>query len=311
VRVTPVAARRRASRGVIANRDADVVEFVVDGNRWRRPPTTLALVHDRLEDQEFVHLASGAQAAEVVRETLRLLGRHENVLAMADAFAEGPLEDVDAGADSRVDWYKRINPELSADALPADDSDLWERVRARAADVMLWHGPHPVERIFAIRACWHLRDRPGRVHEVALAATGSRWREGRSRPAFYDAVAIAGSNATVRAWEQRAKIVDVSERAQRWERLRSEPGDWIRVLDGETIVKLPVTAYDTVVLEACADSEWRSSSRVVGEIIAEHPIGLGFLTWRIRELLGAGELEGRGGRGPIGLPDELRSVRPP
>jgi Protein of unknown function len=68
---------------------------------------------------------------------------------------------------------------------------------------------------------------------------------------------------------------DVSERAQRWERLRSEPGDWIRVLDGEAIVQLPVTAYDTVVVAAWAGGEWRASSRVVGEIIAEHPVGLG------------------------------------
>ena len=169
-----------------------------------------SLVRDIRKDQEFVHLASGAQAAGVVRETLRRLGRHENVLAMADSFAEGPLKDVDAGADSRVDWYKRINPELVADALAGDDSDLWERVHASPADVMLWHGPHPVERIFAIRACWHLRDIPERVYEVALAATGSRWRGGRDRPAFYDAVAIAGPKATVTAWEQRAKIVDVS-----------------------------------------------------------------------------------------------------
>jgi hypothetical protein len=267
-------------------------------------------VHDLRNDQEFVHLASSAQAAEVVRETLRRLGRHETVLAMADSFAEGPLRDVAAGADSRLEWYKRINPELVADELPGDDSDLWQRVHASPADVLLWHGPHPVERVFAIRACWHLRDMPERVYEVALAATGRRWRGGRDRPAFYDAVGIAGPKATVQAWDQRAKVVDVFQRAECWERLRSEQGDWIRVLDGEAIVQLPVTAYDSLVAEACAGGEWKASSRVVGEIIAEHPISLSLLTWRIRELLRSGQLEGRGEHGRIGVPAELRSVSP-
>jgi hypothetical protein len=255
---------------------------------------------------EFVHLASGEQAAEVVRETLRRLGRQEPVIAMRDAFAEGPLGDVDEGAASRTEWYRRIHAELRAEELPGDDTDLWERVRAASAGVMLWHGPHPVERIFAMRACWHLRDEPERVYEVALSASGRKW-QGVERPAFYDAVAIAGPKVTVPAWDQRATVVDVSERAKRWEELRGQPGDWIRVLEGETIVPLPVTAFDAAIVGACSGA-WSDSLQLAGRIIALNPIGFSLLTWRVRELLRSGTLEGRGDRNRIGLPAEVRPV---
>jgi Domain of unknown function (DUF1835)/Protein of unknown function len=262
-------------------------------------------------DQAFIHLASGDEAAEVVEETLRQLDRHETVIAMVDAFTEGPLSDVDSGAELRTEWYKRLQPELPVDELPGDDSDLWEEVRARSEDVVLWHGPHPIERIFALRACWQLRDMPERLYEVALVATGQPWRGGRERPAFYDAVPIAGPTATVPAWSQRTKVIDVSERAERWEKLRSEPGEWIRVLDGETIRHLPVTAFDTRLAESCRLDEWTASRLIVGQVLAAHPIGLSLLVWRVRELLREGKLEGRGEDRGIALPAELRSVSPP
>ena len=256
---------------------------------------------------EFLHLASGSSAANVIEETLRRLGRSEAVTAMRDSFEAGPLGDVDAGAARRIDWYARIDPKPfdEAEARRLDDSDLWERVHADTANVMLWHGPHPAERLFALRACWHLREQAERVHEVALPASGIPWTSG-ARPAFYDAVAIAGPNATVRAWDRRVKVTDVAARAKRWQELRDQPGDWIRVLTGEDVVQLPVTAFDADVVKACADGAWTESLRITARIIAENPIWLSVLVWRIRELLRSGTLECRGDDNRIGLPSEVR-----
>lgn len=254
--------------------------------------------------QEFVHLAGSEQAAGVVQETLRRLGRHETVIGMRDSFADGPLGDVDAGAASRTEWYRRISPAL--EELPGDDADLWERMRGSGAPVMLWHGPHPVERIFALRACWHLRDAPERIYEVSLSPGSRLGPGGGTRPAFYDAVAIAGPKATILAWDQRAKVIDVSQRAKQWVELRVQPGDWIRILDGETVVALPITAFDAAVVEACS-GEWTASLGLTAKIIAENPIGLSLLTWRIRELLRTGLIEGRGDPNQIGLPAEVRA----
>jgi hypothetical protein len=173
----------------------------------------------------FLHLASGSSAADVVRETLRRLRRDEGVVGMRDAYVEGPLQDADEGGTLRVDWWSRLRgkPMDTTEARALDDGDVWAEVRSSPNDVMLWHGPHPVERIFALRACWHLRDQPDRVYEVALPATGRHWK-GVMRPAFYDAVPVVGPNETVPAWERRAKVTDVSACAQRWETLRARAG---------------------------------------------------------------------------------------
>jgi hypothetical protein len=101
-------------------------------------------------------------------------------------------------------------------------------------------------------------------------------------------------------------VIDVADRAKRWEELRGEPGDWIRVLDGEAVVSLPVTAFDAAIVETCGQG-WMDSLRLAGRIIAENPIGFSLLTWRIRELLRAGSPPGM--QPPI--VEELRGPRSP
>lgn len=93
----------------------------------------------------FLHLASGSSAADGVRQALRRLGRAEEVIGFVDGVSEGPLRDVDAGAVSRAAWWNRGPGEkLSAsDARAFDDATVWNRVRADARDVVIWHGPHP------------------------------------------------------------------------------------------------------------------------------------------------------------------------
>ena len=172
--------------------------------------------------------------------------------------------------------------DLGRDERWLDDSDIWARVRGSDVDVMLWHGPHPAERIFALRACWHLRDRPERLHEVALHATGAKWRGGIAR----------------------TRVSDVAARAKRWEELRSKSGDWIRALDGDDIIELPLTAFDDAILAEART--WTESKKVLGMILASNAIGFALLTWRIRELVRDGSLESRGGANDFGLPAELR-----
>ncbi len=257
----------------------------------------------------FLHLASCPEAADVIAEAVRGLGREEEaVLAVRwDLLGEGPLQDVDDGAAARVAWWGQLcgGPLDARRARELDDSEAWAGIRRAATPVILWHGPDPGERIFALRACWQLRDQPQRVHEVALVASGRQWPCG-PRPAFYDAVPIAGPAAAMKAWAQRAKVNDVAARAQRWEELRSKAGDWIRTLDGEEIDHRPVMAYDADLLDACDDGHWTRSLLVLAKVIADNPTGTALMGWRIRELLSHGVLEGRGGENSLGLPEEVR-----
>jgi hypothetical protein len=252
-------------------------------------------------NDDFVHLVSGEQPARFLREALQKLGRGELVLVPRDWLSEGPLQDVDAGAASRRDWYRRIGAELPEEGLEElDDAEVWTTLSRSACRVMLWHGPHAAERILALRACWHLRDEPERVCEVALVA-GSR------SPAFYGMVGMVAPKGLIDAWELRANVADVPARAKRWEELRDEPGDWLRVLEGEEMRRLPVTAYDEHLIAACADG-WTQSILTLAKVLACNPVGYSLLRWRIRELIAAGRLEARGERTEHGLPAEVLAV---
>jgi hypothetical protein len=258
---------------------------------------------------DLLHLTSCQQATTVVEETLRRLGRSDSVVGMRDIFNEGPLHDIDMGGASRIEWWTRIHGEAvvkDVDGEIFDDSDLWDDVRARSSDVVLWHGPHPMERIFELRASWHLRDQPERVHEVVLVPSGKTWSS-RPRPAFYDCVPLAGPDETTNAWSRRVRVPDVAVRAKQWEELRSVPGDWIRVLNGDDVVLLPVTAYDGDLVNACG-ADWTASSKVLGLVLGNNPTSLSLLQWRIRDLLQARVLEGRGEENQLGLPTEVRPV---
>jgi hypothetical protein len=259
--------------------------------------------------EEFVHLTSCEGASDVIEETLRRLGRSETVIGMRDAFHEGPLHDIDAGGASRIEWWTRIHGDAvvkEVDPKVFDDSDLWDALRAQTSDVVLWHGPHPVERIFELRACWHLRGQPERVHEVALLPSRKTWKSG-PRPAFYDCVPIAGPDETTKAWSRRVRVSDVAARAKQWEELRDVPGDWIRVLNGDDIVQLPITAYDGEIVRVCS-GDWMASLTMLGAVLGHNPTALSLLQWRVRELLRAGVLEGRSGENRLSLPTEVRPV---
>lgn len=261
--------------------------------------------------ERFIHLTSGSGAADIVRHTVKRLGRDEPVVAMRDDYAEGPLADADQGAASRVQWWTKLRggPLDPGEAERFDDADIWAHVRASKDDVVLWHGPHAMERIFALRACWHLRDQAHRVHEIAVSPSGAVWASG-ARPAFYDAIGLLKVSEAVAAWELRAKVVDVEERARRWETLRKREGEWIRALDDEEIVHLPVTAYDASLLDACRKGGWTPSRYVLGRVLGDHGMSSDLLNWRVRELVRTGQMEARGEDAELKLPAELRPATP-
>lgn len=258
----------------------------------------------------FVHLTSSTPAREHVEELLEKLGRKERVLKLPDEMPnEGPLRDIDADGSSRAAWRKRILG-TEAEALPPgvfDDVPLWRSIVADDANVVLWHGPHPAERILSLRGCWHLRDQAHRVHEVAFRTKVRSWPSGESRPEFYDSVSLASPDDLARGLAAcvRVPAEDVARRAARWESVRDVPGDWIHHIDGENLVKRPATAYDDAIVEACR-SEWTWARLVIARVLAERPTGLWVLRWRIRVLVEAGVLESRADESDAAFPEQLR-----
>ena len=257
---------------------------------------------DELIDQTYVHLVVDDNTANLLRETLRLVGRNEEVIAVSDALAMGPLTDVDERATCRVEWWMRLgSTDLEELEKDVDDRAVWEGLRNDPRDVMLWSSAHPDEHLFALRACWHLRDYPMRVHEVVMTK--------KLYPRVSDAFArlgILGPKAGVAHWSDRARVVDVEERAKRWEAIRSREGDWLRELHDGQIVHLAVDAYDAKVVAACS-KDWTDSIRALGSVLADLPVALSLLIWRIHTLVRDSVLEARGPTNRLGMPSELKA----
>ena len=173
----------------------------------------------------FMHLTSCEGAAEVIEETLRRLGRSETVVSMRDIFNEGPLHDIDAGGASRIAWWTRIHGDAVVKEVEPeifDDSDLWDAVRAQTADVVIWHGLHPMERVFELRACWQLREQPERVHESHSFRAGGPGSQGHGSPS---ATVFRSSARRDRRRGRTAFRSPTSRRdARRWQELRDVPG---------------------------------------------------------------------------------------
>ncbi len=258
----------------------------------------------------FVHLTSSATARDHVEELLETLGRNERVVDLPDDMPnEGPLHDIDNDGPSRAAWRKRILG-AEAEARPPgefEDMPLWRSIVGDDVNVVLWHGPHPAERILSLRGCWHLRGQACRVHEVGLRSKASSWPSGEGRPEFYDSVSLASRDELARGLAAcvRVSADEVVRRAVQWESVRDVPGDWIHHLDGEDLVKRPVTVYDDEVVAACG-SDWTRARRVLALVLAQNPTGLWLLRWRIRVLVEAAVLESRADESDTAFPEQLR-----
>lgn len=250
----------------------------------------------------FIHVTSGDSAAGSVRETLRKLGRHEEVVALRDSLDAGPLHDVDSGAAARIAWWDRIyvKPRLRASERRAiDEGPKWRDLVTSGKGIVVWHGPHIAERLVLLRACWYLRHTADRVSEVRFAPP-----ESKRLPAFYGAVGCTPIQVGAQRWEQRARVAHVAELAAEWERLRSA-GEGFRFLEDDRVVLRPVNSLDAAILGACT-GEWRSPWRAIAKVIADTATSDLVLAWRLRELIAAGAIEGRGEGTHAGLPAEIR-----
>jgi len=250
-----------------------------------------------------VHVVSGESAGGVVWETMRKLKHRDEIVVLRDALNVGPLIDIDNDAAARIEWWNRIYSKRlpPREARKLDETAALCRLAADDATVVVWHGPHPCERLLFLRACWYMRHEPQRLREVVFPPLRSR-----NLPPFYGAVAIAGADAALRLWDELRAVADVAERAAEWERTRSVPGDAFRVLVDERIVTLPVTSLDSELVSVCT-TKWTSPVRVIGTVLADHPIGDRVLAWRIRELVRNGAIEGCGDGPHSGLPAEVRT----
>lgn len=253
--------------------------------------------------EDFLHLVVGENTAACVREGLRLVGRDEDTEYFSDDLTVGPIHDVDRGAASRAAWWRRVDGnKVWQKPRVLGDVPIWKRIVDDKRKVVLWYGPHPLEHIYALRACWYLRRSPARIYEVSLPPHSNP-----RLPAFYGAAGIVGPRGVSAAWPSLRPVRNAERHAAHWVELRKQRGEGFRELRRSRIIERPIDAHDVDFIAACAGG-WTSSTLVIARVLSQVPTGDAVLSWRLRQLLASAALEGRGRRTRYGLPNEIRAA---
>lgn len=252
----------------------------------------------------FLHVVPDAHMQELMSEVLERAGRDEPVVRTSAALNIGPLADVDDGMALRIAWWEELVGVFDEDAHAhlGNDCDAWTRILDDDRPVLVIHGPHPGERLLALRTCWQLRHAPHRVFEVALPVV-----KRKSMPDFFSMAGMRNVDELIRALTTARHVEDVAERAATWERIRSDSGNGTRALVNERLVELPVDAYDGLLLASVA-ADWTLLRRAMVAVITDNPIGTNIVAARIQHLIATGVLEGEGWDDGLRAPERLRRV---
>ena len=240
-----------------------------------------------------MHVVSGGGAETTLRTALASVAPMDAVVGLRDPLNVGPLWDIDAAGAARWAFWDEIHSPAHHTIDGGGDAAAWAALRSARCPIVIWHGPHPAEYLLSLRVAARLAGDGATLHEVVRPPSTRRL------PAFFDAVGLANVDELTALVGARVPILDVPARAARWQALCKSTTSFFRDLTPHGIVELGADAYDDRIAAACTRT-WRTSPRVVGEILAELPVGDLVLAWRLRALVTRGVLEGRG-HNPFGV----------
>ncbi|MBK6691804.1 MAG: DUF1835 domain-containing protein [Myxococcales bacterium] len=239
-----------------------------------------------------------------VRKALGELGRDDEVVDLRDGLQVGPLADVDRGAKQRDAWWQMLSAGVPAwqtfsEETSLDDFGAMGEARADPRPVVVWHGPDPAEHLVMLRTCFHFASTP----EARV-----RGSHGRRRSAPCAALVLSLRRALRRRGDGSLATPASDPRCSC---ARGAGNESSRIPAALRDLRQAASSFSLSMCTmrglraACVD--WTGSTRVLGLVLADLPVGDLFLIWRVRRLLEAGLLEGRGTNEKLGLPGELRS----
>lgn len=240
-----------------------------------------------------LHMVCGDGAAEALKRAMDAgVLAEDEVLAMPDDLAVGPLSDVDSPpcAQRAAFWHTLGGEALRYREIAIELATGVEWLRnPSVAEVTLWHGDSASEQLLLRRVCALLPE-PVRLRSAA-AGSGECRSEDRHAIAMLKPEEVARSLAASRELDTIAR-----------QRLGA---DWLSALSANDELRLWLGGQlqgagyehiDQVLLES-ANDHWRPVQSVIGPTMA-YVDGL-FVSdllaaWRLREQVAAGRLELRG-----------------
>ncbi len=231
---------------------------------------------------EPVNLVLGDCGGGHLRHAAHHHGLRGEVHVIPDDLGHGPLDD---GVERLAYMHRCFAGCADWNHAETDAFAAWHRLAelqaASPCDVVVWRGCNVSETTLLAMACWWLRGLPGRLAVVELP-------DGRHIGTF-----APGELARLQLSRRGLSPARIDGLAADFERLREHGGlrrQWL----GETVVTVPVAAFDHLLLAAMTEVFMPALHVIACAVKAADPRdGLSdiFLCSRIRALIATGQVE--------------------
>lgn len=242
------------------------------------------------------YIAWGDSAVGNLKQLNKLTGQSHPIIAVLDDFRMGPLSDADQLSPTlRTDWWKAVwsaqwwynKEEYEAELVAyfAESQHHLLSALATPEPITIWIGNNAHDRLMlAMIASLTPEQTPLSIVDV----TGHvpYHHEGQY------AVAMCPPESLIPLTPRPLSDTERTELGQLWADWKSKGLGWREIDADGRIVDYPLDHLDAVLLAKTAELSPHSSSRVVGEIMGQHPgmVPDSFLFWRLELLRQAGRV---------------------
>jgi hypothetical protein len=250
-----------------------------------------------------LHVVFSDSAAGLLRRALGKVDRSGRVLAFSDDLGFGPINPPDPQV--RLDWMKEQLGVLAEewDWLPAKTNAFWSIALAPHGRIVVWLSRRTVmEYSGFLEWVWRLGQAAYEVVDLTDVKTQWLLPDGTVTTDRVTSLGLLNPDQVdIPAFLQRAVQLSAPMRnyyRQMWQQLRAENAA-LRIIRADRLRSAPITYFDEL-LYSCASEQWLKMARVVGQAAVESWDDDGVqtrdivLTARVRALVAAGQLEGRG-----------------
>lgn len=251
----------------------------------------------------ILHIMFSLSAEADLRRALAQVGRDDEIATMWDDLSYGPINP--PATDIRTRWIETQLGYDGVDEWGESAEAFWSTAFSGNRDRIVWMSSRATqEKAGFLEFVWRLGDTPCHFVDAAEITIERHRKDGESISGWHplgSGEIPAAEFAKNRLWELARPLTTElrTEHRKKWEVLRSENAA-LRVIDAElNLISAPITYFDRRLLSA-AKAGWQKSARIVGEVLVSFidenlfQVGDLFLASRVRALVEAGQLEGRG-----------------
>lgn len=245
------------------------------------------------------HVVSGYAASGNIKEFLHANATSDEVIALTDMLAIGPLQDLDSlpGRLIRAAYWQEVFAGCDGSYVHTfDDAEKIERIRELQEEgkkLLFWVGPSANERLGFGRILASLDPLPETVDAVMLDHQILKNKYGETG---IEQLGHCSQDILKDIYESRRALTqaEITAFAEEWETV-SRIGSDVRFHHRRTgaYVHRQKDAFDSVLLECCTDA-FQPAAKVIAGALAKTQLDLDFLQWRLRTLIDTGKIAMKG-----------------